>query len=425
MSHVVAKQTGASTDLLAKCCCAMARPCGKVVQGGKICVGGTGGRHWPEEEAPFSYISGNGLTRYGVQRMPYGRMTTEKKHEVGYFYPMKDTMYTARVDDIYGDQAKVTIMFHGRAECLVPKMETYPLSSLLLVDEYTFLCGVPKMESTSVIPNISNTPPKKDSKKDSKKGLPARPIRGSQTTAIAVSTDVADVYAKLVELSSEYEQPVVLAMTHAPKPAGALRDFSSMDEIAKSFYTQGLMDEGNQGLSCGVEAVNNVGFKVDATTFIKKAAAGIDTGAFIVSEKRERRRKDDGDDYIDNTGGGNNIPSHQMYLTLETLVEEKGMQMDTTSWHDKIHEIGTPDFWVDHQWVIVQIPTCGGHWVSMEKIMYMDQPAVCLREGRGTVTYDFITSPGDGGMARLPAGVTGSAIGFRKAAAAGDKKRKR
>ena len=48
--------------------------------------------------------------------------------------------------------------------------------------------------------------------------------------------------------------------------------------------------------------------------------------------------------------------------------------------------------------------------------MYMGQPAVCLREGRGTVTYDFVTSS-DGVMARLSAGVTG------KAASTGGKKR--
>lgn len=385
----------------------MAVPCGKAVQG-RICIRGSGGRDWPEVEAPFYYISMDGQTRYGVQHMKYGLPTTETKHEVGRFYPIKGTVEAAKITEIEGDRASVIVKYHGRDTCVFPRKTSIPLSSLLLVDEYTSLNGVPKTESTSMIPKIANTPPKK--------GSPARKqtIRGRQTTAIAVGTNVVDVYARLIELSSDHEHPVILAMTHAEMPEDSLvlREFPDMNSIARLFYTQGIMDEDDQGLSCGVEAVNNAGFRVTASSFSQQAAHGVDTDAFMVAKGGRGRNHDH---FLDQSGGGNNIPTHQMYLTLETLVAEQGLEMDPRPWHHIRDLIGTPEFWVGHQWAIVQIPVCGGHWVSMEKIMYMGQPAVCLREGRGTVTYDFITSP-DGAKERLPAGMTGTSD---------DKKRKR
>jgi len=260
----------------------------------------------------------------------------------------------------------------------------------------------------------------------SKKSSPSRknPIRGNPTTAIAVSTNVDDVYAKLIELSSHHDAPVVLAMTHEKmaKEALVLREFSNMEAIAERFYRQGIMDEDEQGLSCGVEAVNNAGFTVDASAFIQQAADGVDTDSFIV-DRVARGRNHDGDDYIDNTGGGNNIPTNQMFLTLQSLLAHEGLQIDSASWHHTKDLIGTPEFWESHKFAIVQIPACGGHWVAMEKIMYIGQPAVCLREGRGTVTYDFVTSS-DGVMKRLPAGVTGKAIAKGKAAATGGKRKR-
>ena len=358
--------------------------------------------------------------------MKYGLATTETEHEVGYFYPIKGTIQAGMITKIEGDRASVIVKYHGRSKSFFPKEETFPLTSLELLTEYTSLKGVATTQSTSVIPTISNTPSKKSSPSrkspPSRKSSPSRKntIRGNPTTAIAVSTNVADVYAKLVELSSRHEQPVVLAMTHEGLPGDALvlREFSDMNAIAELFYKQGIMDaEGDQGLSCGVEAVNNAGFTVDASAFIQRAADGVDTDSFMVDEG-ERRHNHDGDDYIDNTGGGNNIPTHQMYLTLQSLVEQQGLQIDSTPWHHTKDLIGTPEFWESHQWAIVQIPACGGHWVSMEKIMYMGQPAVCLREGRGKVTYDFVRSS-DGVREHLPADVTG------RAAAIGGKKRKR
>lgn len=383
--------------------CVMATPCGKVVND-TICVRGNRGREWPKVDAKFSYIDTNGNTRYGMQQMKYGLSTTETKHKVGHYYPIRGTNNAVKIMNIYGDRAFVRVMYHGSSECLFPKEETIPLTSLQLVTEYTSLEGVAKTQSTSVIPNISNTP-SKDS--PSKNSSPSRKnaIRGNPTAAIVVSTNVDDVYSHLVNISNG---PVVLAMTHTQMPEGALvfREFSDMKALAENLYTQGIMDEGDQGRSCGVEAVNNAGFKVDASAFIQQAADGVDTDSFMVDDGARGRNHDD---YIDNTGGGNNIPPHQIYLTLKKYVERQGMQMDSTPWHYTKELIGTPEFWKGHQWAIVQIPACGGHWVSMEKIMYMGQPAVCLREGRGTVTYDFVTSS-DGVRARLPPGVTGKAV---------------
>jgi hypothetical protein len=157
-----------------------------------------------------------------------------------------------------------------------------------------------------------------------------------------------------------------------------------------------------------VEAVNNAGFKATAAIFNQQVAPGVDARQFLV---QERTVSHDGDDYIDNTGGGNNIPPHQMFLAMQILSHDNGLQMEDTSPHLFRQAIGTREFWVGHQWAIVQIPVGGGHWVSMEKIMYMGQPAICLREGRGKMMYDFITSPDDGCRETLPAGM---ASGKRK-----------
>ena len=387
----------------------MARPCGKAVND-RIYVGGLGGRDWPGTEAPFSYVSTNGKTRYGVQHIKYGLLTTENEYQVGCFYPIEGTIEAARVESIDKEmrRAFVSIMFNGRDTCVNPQQKWIPLQSLLLLKQYTHLDGTPKTQSSSYVPKISSTPPKKDSPSSVRNN----PIRGVPITAIAVGTNVVDVYAKLIGLSSDYADPILLAMTHEEMPENLLmlREFHDIDSLTKSLYKQGVMDEDNQGFSCGVEAVNNAGFTVTASDFYQQAAHGVDTDAFMVAERDRGRNHDH---FIDQTGGGNNIPPHQMFLTLERLMENQGQKIDTRSWHHIRDDIGTPLFWVGHQWAIIQIPACGGHWVSMEKIMYMGQPAVCLREGRGTVTYDFITSPG-GLQLRLPGGVTGTVAGKKR-----------
>lgn len=388
----------------------MAVPCGKAVKG-RVYVRGS--RDWPKEEGSFYYITKDGQTRYGKQRMMYGLPTTDDKHEVNMYYPIRGTNEAARITSIErhedgDDTATVIVLYFGSSKYFFPREETYPLSSLELVMEYTSEMGDPRTQSTSKIPNISNTP--------LNKGSPCKkrsPLRENGTTAIAVSTRVNDVYNLLLGLSSHDKQPVVLAMTHDEVPKEwlqlRLRQFSNMEAIQRLFYKQGIMDEGNQGLSCGVEAVNNAGFTVVASAFSQRAAHGVDVGSFIVSEG-ERDRNHDGDDYINSTGGGNNIPPHQMFLTLKSLVEQQGLQMDSTPWHRIPELIRTPEFWVGHQWAIVLIPACGGHWVSMEKIIYNGQAAICLREGRGKVTYDFVTSSDGVRRGYLSTDVTGKAI---------------
>lgn len=406
-SLVVVTQTRASTESARSTM--SVRHCGMAVNG-RVCVMGSNGHKWPSyDEAPFSYTSKNGDTRHGKQLMKGGLPTTEFKHELACYYPIKDTIEAAQVVSIEGESATVLVKFNGCDTVVKPQKRLLLLSSLLLVDEYTTLNGIPRTTQASSVPRIASTPPKT--------GLTPRmgPIRGELTVAIVVGwvTEVADIHSKLVQLSPDAKDAVTLAITHEEvhPESLVLRKFSDMKEISDEFYKQGIMDEGNQGLSCGVEAVNNTGFKVTASSFNQQAAIGVDKEDFMVAEG-ERPRNHDGDDYLEQTGGGNNITCHEMFLTMKTLVEEQGMKMNTSPMHHIKDSIGTPEFWVGHQWAIVQIPVCGGHWVSMEKIMYKDQPAVCLREGRGKVTYDFTTSPAD--RARLRAGVAGMGTGKKR-----------
>lgn len=309
-------------------------------------------------------------------------LTTVHSHQNGLYYPKKGTHKACKILRMDEDeQAVVRVEYDGNDKVAFFE-ETVPLSNLLLVSDYTSPVGEPKTTHTSDIPKISNTPPK------GKKSLTGRLPRTTQITAIAVGHP-DDVYPKMTELSSGVAgDPVTLAITHEANNENnmlQLRNFDSMDEIMENFKRQGSMDEAGQGRSCGVEAVCNAGFSVTARDFFEQAAEGVDANDFVVLDG------DDEDDYLSNTGGGNNIPPHQMLLTMTRIANENGLQMHSSP-HLVRDALGTSAFWQGHQWAIVLIPACDGHWVSMEKIIYKGQPAICLREGRGNTVYDFITS---------------------------------
>ena len=66
------------------------------------------------------------------------------------------------------------------------------------------------------------------------------------------------------------------------------------------------MDTGNQGRSCGVEAAYNAGFyQINASSFYRQSDLTVDPQEFVgvVNSNLDAH-----DDYIDNTGGGNDIP---------------------------------------------------------------------------------------------------------------------
>lgn len=385
----------------------MARHCGKPI-GDVIYISGAGRDHWPSVEAPFSYTNEGGRIYYGLQQIRHALPTSVNHHLVDKYYPIKGTNKACQIVSIEGDQALVNVKYDAQAQVVFPRQEKYPLSMLLLVKDYSSPCGRVKEGHSSVIPHITGTPPKtSDHSKGSNDrsiskcpGIKKPPMRGARVPAIVVGNP-NEVYAKLIELSPGEDDPVTLAITHKGVSGDMLtpRTFNNMTEISELYYKQGSMDESNQGLSCGVEAVCNTGFEVTAGDFVKQAAVGVDASAFVARELAEDA--DAHDDYMDNTGGGNNIPPNQMFSTMEGL---SSFVMDPSP-HRARELLGEPNFWQSHQWAIVQIPVCGGHWVSMEKIIYRGQPAVCLREGRGNTMYDFITSPDGGGGERLPLGM--------------------
>ena len=107
-------------------------------------------------------------------------------------------------------------------------------------------------------------------------------------TAICVG-GLALVYARLVELSAVDSNPITLLVTHMEQPAVqlTLRAFGNLGDISSPsvFATQGSMDECEQGRSCGVEAVFNLGINVSAADFNRSSGAGVDPSPFRVRER--------------------------------------------------------------------------------------------------------------------------------------------
>jgi hypothetical protein len=229
------------------------------------------------------------------------------------------------------------------------------------------------------------------------RGQPQSGGKASPLTAICVG-DLATTHAKLLELSPNYLQPITLLVTHKEQSHLVLRAFDNLGDISapSAFATQGSMDEGNQGRSCGVEAAFNAGFLgVRAADFNRSNGAGVDAAPFRAREQSQEA--DAGDDYMGNTGGGNNIPPNQMHATLQSR-SDLPLEPD---FHPHVQQLNTAAFWSGRMWAVILIPAARGHWVSMERIIYRGQEAFCLREGRGTVTYDFVNFPNDGNPRRL------------------------
>ena len=360
----------------------MARHCGIPLKD-VIHITGSNGRTWPANDSPFSFTE-DGTTYFGDQKMKHALPTTVRRHQLGKFYPIAGTKSACTIISMDFDealphpQALVSVEYDAQAKIVFPYQKVYPLSKIMLLGDYSSIYGEQKTKHSSDIPKLNNTPPKKKKSVSPKKN----PCRGTLTTAIAVGT-AEDIYAKLIELSPDATKAVTLAITHeevGPETL-PLRNFETMDDIAQVFYKQGVMDEEEQGYSCGVEAVCNAGFAVRARDFVR-----VEDEGFVASEFGGDA--DAQDDYMNNTGGGNNIPTNQMYRTMENL---SPILMDQSP-HLVATQIGTSAFWWGHHWAIVRIPVCGGHWVSMEKIIYNGQEAICLREGRGNTTYDLMNT---------------------------------
>jgi hypothetical protein len=371
----------------------MARHCGKALDD-VVYITGANAREWPVSDSPFSYSTQDGMY-YGVQMMKQALATTISSHRVGKYYPIEGTHKAAKVVEINCDEAHVRIEYDAQARVISPREATYPLTKLLLVKDYSNKTGQVKMTHSSDIPKLTSTPRKGGSMSSSPKKLP---VRGPRVMAIAVGSPEQVCPLTLGLSAGEDADPITLVITHEPVIESDMefREFNSMDELAQIFFKQGTMDQADQGLSCGVEAVCNAGFDVTARDFTQQAAHGVDMRSFVARE--HTTDSDANDSYLNQTGGGNRIPPHQMQLTMGHI---SGMPIDQSP-HLIRNEIGTSAFWKNHKWAIVHIPVGGGHWISWERIVYNGQDAVCVREGRGNTMYDFITTP-DGGEERLPA----------------------
>ena len=353
------------------------RHLGAIGASGRVCVRGKGSQEWPKRSCPFSYTYEE-RTFYGEQRMPFnkGMLTSVKHHEKDLYYPRAGTNLTYRITSINedGETARVLLAYDGCASVTGAVEETLLLSQLLLVSQYS--SDKPPPETIA-----SSTP--------ANNGQPVQPATRGQGSHREMSTrrsttricgiavgPLQPVYSHLIGLSAEFDNPVTLVFTHEMKPDLNLRVYANMKEISKTFIPQGFFGSRNGNLTCGVEAVNNLGFEAD-------------TDSFTLNPEQMRgftTQDGSGDNFLHSIAG-NNIAANQMFVTLTRLA----LSSQQAVVYDNGNGIGTATFWQQRQWAVVHIPACNGHWVAMEKINYKGQQAFCLREGRGTVMYDFIT----------------------------------
>ena len=344
----------------------------------------------------FSYKKGD-HTFVGEQKMAAGLKTTVEKYKVGCYYPIRITnlngneeMRAFHIKLINGDKAFGHVTHNGNRQYVTPEEKTMNLADLLLVKHYSSMLtsehGIYKETDSGKIPILQPTPPKAIAKAPVRRGSPSA---RNGIPAIVISQDPRHIQTYLESSSGG---KILVVITHKATPGLRLRHFEAMADILKIFKTQGSMDQGNQGLSCGVEAVFNAGFEVTAKDFNEVAGSGVDVSQFMVSERG--KDSDALDDYIKDTGGGNSIPSNQMFATLQTKCQElcPPLEMEE-SLHCHIDNVSKASFWAEHKWAVVMTSACRGHWVSIEKILYGSDsvPALCLREGRGTTRIDLVT----------------------------------
>jgi len=339
---------------------------------GRLCAKGHGWREWPERPCPFSFTY-EGRKFYGNQQMflKGEMMTSVKHHEKDLYYPRAGTNLTYRITSINedGKTARVLLVYDGCASVTGVVEETLLLSQLLLVSHYSSDKPPPETIASSTPANNGQPGP------PATRGQGIRKERSTQICGIAVGS-LDEVYPRLIELSADFVNPVTLVFTHEMKHDLNLRVYANMKEINKTFFPQGFFGSRSGNLTCGVEAVNNLGFEAD-----------IDSFTLDPEQMREFTTQDGSKDNFLTSIAGNSIAANQMFVALTRLA----LSLQQAVVHHHGNEIGTAAFWQHRQWAVVHIPACNGHWVAMEKINYKGQQAFCLREGRGTVMYDFIT----------------------------------
>lgn len=344
---------------------------------------------WPECDSHFQFKTNEGVLYTAQIKMRPTLATTINVHRVGMYYPLHSTPGAAfKLDSIDGNMGVGSIVWRGQTRVRVLEQQTMNLNELLLVSQYSTKChGSSKTQQSSFIPTISKLSP---SKLSPSKMNPVRPVR-RPITAIAVGP-LDLIMTQLYNLSPSHDNPVTLVITHQPVSGLCLRKFDDMDSLSlpNAFKPQGSMSMNARRNSCGVEAVFNVGFTVDANTF-NEAPSNVDLSQFVEDSPTRPSR----DSYLHETGGGNDIPTHVMHNVLQWKAPHLVIQND---YHNL--PLGESSFWVDRQFAVILIPVCGGHYVSIERIDYNNQTTWCLREGRGNVLLDFINFPNGGNPQR-------------------------
>lgn len=307
--------------------------------------------------------------------------TTVTTHREGMCYPLTVTGEIVRIKQIDGDYACVEVVHTGTENAQKVQNVRKHLNELQLVKDYTYeFTNAGRTTQSSKMPVIVSK---------CQKEAAGRVTRRKQMPAIVIGP-IHRVSKALEGLSAK----VNMVITHDATNNLDLRVFEKLDDIKRLFKSQGSMDKGGQGRSCGVEAIYNAGFvNVTAESFDKYQQ--VDVGDFIGDPNSTDH--DAHDDYVNNKGGGNDIPPNQMFWVIKDMTS---LTMQN-NFHNSINELNRHEFWTGRKFAILNIPVCGGHWLSIEKITYAGQETFCLREGRGNMAYDFVNYPDTGNMQPL------------------------
>lgn len=335
-------------------------------------------KQWSQQSICFTI---DGLLFNAPVRIAPHHVTTFQSVQKNHHYPMdSDPFKTFKVTSLEADRAQVEIVHDGTAP-------TKGVLKEVAVEDLLPLCkyAVPSKDTVK-----GGGAPKeyRDLKDLPKGGLPpkrmcTRPV--SKPPGITVNNLSLTIEA--LKRLSPGAKPITLVITHEDDSL-PLRQFTP-ESLKSSFHSQGsLATPGSSGGSCGKEAAANLGIMItdeDLNENRHNLAVG-DAESFCYFVNKVAGCEDT----YSCDRNGSDIPPQQLLLTLRSVCAREctGTVSTEQSMHHNVDCLQDPGFWCRRRWAMIFIPVCGGHWVSIERILYTARPGEeeekwCLREGRG------------------------------------------
>jgi len=340
-------------------------------------------KQWSQHSIRFTV---DDLSFKAPVRIAPNHVTTFSEVKKDHHYPMESEPFkTFKVTSLQADRAQVEIVHDGTAR-------TKGVLKEVAVQDLLPLCKY-AVPTTEIVKGGGAPGLRKEFRdlKDLAKGLPAKRIctrPASKPPGITVNN--LDMTIEALKRLSPGAQPITLVITHE-EDSLPLRQFTP-ESLKSSFHAQGsLATPGSSGGSCGKEAAANLGIMItddDLNQNRHNLGVGSDAESFC----RFVNKVAGCQDTYSCDRNGSDIPPQQLLLTLRSVCARELIATVSAeqSMHHNINRVQDPGFWCHHRWAMIFIPVCGGHWVSIERILYTaplgeEVEKWCLREGRGYV----------------------------------------